>query len=73
MLSDMTVPQALPARAETAADDPAVHDRAGRITRRAAEGIVDQVPELGELGLVRSVRPTTARCSSAAAAGTGRE
>jgi DNA-binding transcriptional regulator YhcF (GntR family) len=54
LLSDMTVPQALPVRAETAADDPAVRERAARITRRAAEGIVDQVHELGELGLVRS-------------------
>ena len=54
MLSDTSAPLALPARAETQADDPAVRERAGRITRRAAEGIVDQVHELGELGLVRS-------------------
>jgi hypothetical protein len=54
LLSDMTVPMALPARAETAADDPLVRARAERITRRAAEGILDQVRELGELGLVRS-------------------
>lgn len=54
LLSDMTVPMALPARAETQADDPLVRARAERITRRAAEGIVDQVRELSELGLVRS-------------------
>src|SRR2546423_1569812 len=53
-LSDMTVPMGLPARAETQADDPAVRARAERITRRAAEGIIDQVHELGELGLVRA-------------------
>ncbi|GAA3339540.1 hypothetical protein GCM10020358_23680 [Amorphoplanes nipponensis] len=45
---------ALPARAETQADDPAVRERAERITRRAADGIIDQVAELGDLGLVRS-------------------
>ena len=55
LLSDMTVPMALPARAETSADDPLVRARAERITRRAADGILDQVRELGELGLVRSV------------------
>jgi DNA-binding transcriptional regulator YhcF (GntR family) len=54
LLSDMTVPMALPARAETQADDPMVRARAERITRRAAEGILDQVRELAELGLVRS-------------------
>jgi DNA-binding transcriptional regulator YhcF (GntR family) len=54
LLSDMTVPMALPARAETSADDPLVRARAERITRRAADGILDQVRELGELGLVRS-------------------
>jgi DNA-binding transcriptional regulator YhcF (GntR family) len=53
MLSDMTVPMALPSRAETQADDPAVRERAERITRRAADGIIDQVAELGDLGLVR--------------------
>jgi hypothetical protein len=50
----MTVPVALPARAETQSDDPAVRERAERITRRAAGGILDQVQELGDLGLVRS-------------------
>jgi DNA-binding transcriptional regulator YhcF (GntR family) len=54
LLSDMTVPVALPARAETQSDDPAVRERSERITRRAAGGIIDQVQELGDLGLVRS-------------------
>jgi DNA-binding transcriptional regulator YhcF (GntR family) len=54
LLSDMSVPMALPARAETQSDDPLVRARAERITRRAAEGIIDQVNELAELGLVRT-------------------
>ncbi|WP_030442918.1 GntR family transcriptional regulator [Actinoplanes subtropicus] len=55
LISDMTAPMALPARAETQSDDPAVRERAERITRRAADGILDQVGELGDLGLVPSV------------------
>ncbi|NES29886.1 GntR family transcriptional regulator [Micromonospora terminaliae] len=54
LVSDMSVPMALPARAETQADDPAVRERADRITRRAVDGIIDQVSELGDLGLIRS-------------------
>ncbi|MFI7490789.1 GntR family transcriptional regulator [Micromonospora echinaurantiaca] len=54
LVSDMSVPMALPARAETQADDPAVRERADRITRRAIDGIIDQVSELGDLGLIRS-------------------
>ncbi len=54
LLADLTVPVALPARAETQSDDPAVRERAERITRRAAGGILDQVQELADLGLVRS-------------------
>ncbi|MGH3341841.1 MAG: winged helix-turn-helix domain-containing protein [Carbonactinosporaceae bacterium] len=54
MVSDMSSPMALPARAETRSDDPAVRERAERITRRAVDGIIDQVRELGDLGLVRS-------------------
>lgn len=55
MLSDMSVPVALPAHAETHSDDPAIRERADRITRRAAGAILDQVRELGDLGLVQSV------------------
>ncbi|GGM72621.1 GntR family transcriptional regulator [Longimycelium tulufanense] len=54
MLSDMTVPMALPCRADTSADDPAVRKRSDRITRRAVEGIVEEVQELEDLGLVKS-------------------
>lgn len=54
LISDMTAPMALPTRAETQADDPVVRERAERITRRAAEGVIDQVTELGDLGLIRS-------------------
>lgn len=54
LISDMSAPMALPARAETQSDDPAVRERAERITRRAADGIIDQVGELGDLGLIRS-------------------
>lgn len=54
LLSDMTVPMALPALAATGEDDPAVRKRADRITRRAADGIIDQAQELAELGLVKS-------------------
>src|SRR2546430_6756338 len=53
MVSDTSAPLALPARAETQADDPAVRERARRITRRAAEGIVDQVTQPAWPGLVR--------------------
>ncbi|MFG3557423.1 GntR family transcriptional regulator [Micromonospora sp. NPDC047557] len=54
LVSDMSAPVALPSRAETQADDPAVRERADRITRRAVDGIIDQVSELADLGLVRS-------------------
>ncbi|RKN24189.1 GntR family transcriptional regulator [Micromonospora musae] len=54
LVSDMSAPMALPARAETQADDPLVRERADRITRRAVDGILDQVSELADLGLVRS-------------------
>ncbi|WP_018352196.1 winged helix-turn-helix domain-containing protein [Longispora albida] len=56
LISDMNVPMALPALAATQADDPAVRQRAARITRRAADGIIDQVAELADLGLVRSAQ-----------------
>lgn len=55
LISDMSAPMALPARAETQSDDPAVRERAARIARRAVEGIADQATELADLGLVHSV------------------
>lgn len=55
LVSDMTRPMALPARAETRTDDPAVRVRAKRITRRSIEGILDQARELGDLGVIPQV------------------
>jgi DNA-binding transcriptional regulator YhcF (GntR family) len=54
MLTDTTAPLVLPCRADTKADDPAVRKRSDRITRRAVDGIVAGVEELGDLGLVQS-------------------
>ncbi len=54
LVADTRSPLALPVLAETQSDDPAVRERAARITRRATDGIVDQVHELHDLGLVRS-------------------
>jgi DNA-binding transcriptional regulator YhcF (GntR family) len=55
LLCDMSGPTALPARAETQADDPVVRERADRIMRRTADSILDQVHELADLGLVPAV------------------
>lgn len=52
LLSDLSVPVALPARAETRADDPAVRERSDRITRRAIGAVIDQVRELSDLALI---------------------
>ena len=54
LLCDTSVPMALPARAETQSDDPAVRERADRITQRSASGIIDQITELADLGLIPS-------------------
>jgi DNA-binding transcriptional regulator YhcF (GntR family) len=54
MLSDTTVPLAVPSNADTGADDPAVRARSTRITRRAVESLIDEVVELGDLGLIKS-------------------
>jgi DNA-binding transcriptional regulator YhcF (GntR family) len=54
LLSDMTVPMALPCGVESNDDDPAVRERADRIARRSVEGIVDSVAEIADLGLVAS-------------------
>ncbi|MGH3712654.1 MAG: hypothetical protein ACRDT4_04225 [Micromonosporaceae bacterium] len=50
----MSVPLALPCRADSRADDPLVRERAERIGRRAAEGLTDAVHELVDLGLVKA-------------------
>jgi DNA-binding transcriptional regulator YhcF (GntR family) len=65
MLSDMSVPMALPARADTRSDDPDVRKRSDRITRRAVDAVIDQVHELAELGLVPAATATV-RVHSAA-------
>lgn len=54
LLSDMATPMALPVSATPGVDDSAVRTRQDRIMRRAVDAIVDQVHELGDLGLVRS-------------------
>jgi DNA-binding transcriptional regulator YhcF (GntR family) len=54
LVSDMSVPMALPSRADTGADDPAVRKRQERITRRSIDSIVDEVQELADMGLVKS-------------------
>jgi DNA-binding transcriptional regulator YhcF (GntR family) len=54
MVTDTSGPLALPVRADTRADDPAVRRRSERIMRRAVESIVDEVNELGDLSLVKS-------------------
>jgi hypothetical protein len=48
MVSDMSVPMALPCRADTATDDPAVRMRQKRISERSIDAIVDDVQELTE-------------------------
>lgn len=65
MLSDTTVPLALPCRADNAADDPTIRKRSDRITRRSVESLVDAVAELGSIGLVKSAS-TEVRVHSAA-------
>jgi hypothetical protein len=54
MVTDTSGPLALPIRADTRADDPAVRRRSERIMRRAVESIVEDVNELGDLTLVKS-------------------
>jgi DNA-binding transcriptional regulator YhcF (GntR family) len=54
LLPDTAQVMALPQRADTGADDPAVRQRAERIMRRHTEAISDSVAELADLGLVKS-------------------
>jgi DNA-binding transcriptional regulator YhcF (GntR family) len=54
LLSGTMSPMPLPAPAAAGADGSAVQKRAERITRRTADGIIDQVQELADLGLVKS-------------------
>ena len=52
LLPDMSVPAAVPSRAD-GTDDKAVRQRQANIARRHTEAVVDSVHELAELGLVR--------------------
>jgi DNA-binding transcriptional regulator YhcF (GntR family) len=52
LLPDPTAPMALPCRADTRADDPAIRQRAARITRRHTGAIIEAVTELADLGLI---------------------
>ena len=54
LLPDLDGPSAVPSRADAAADDSAVRERAARIARRHTEAIVDSVQELADLGLVHT-------------------
>jgi DNA-binding transcriptional regulator YhcF (GntR family) len=54
MLSDMSVPMAIPCRAEDRSDDPRIRARSQRITSRSINAVTDAVQELADLGLVKS-------------------
>lgn len=56
LVPDPRQPWALPARVEDLADSPAFRARATRIMERHTLAIVDEVNELGELGLVTNAR-----------------
>ena len=52
LLPDPGVPWSLPARIDDLADSPEFRTRADKLMHRHAGGIVDEVTELGELGLI---------------------
>lgn len=54
---------ALPRTIDSDDDQPQVRARSERITRRAAEGILDQATELGDLGLIAEVEASVRRYS----------
>ena len=66
LLPDLSQPAAVPSRTDTAEDDPAVRERAERISRRHTEAIAESVQELAELGLVRSASADVRRHGTAA-------
>jgi len=55
LVPDPAVPWALPARADTRADDPEFRQRMAKITDRSLSAISESVSELKELGLVPDV------------------
>src|SRR6266540_807817 len=52
LVPDMTVPMAIPCRAEDLGDEPALRERMHRIMLRHTQAISDSIGELAELGLV---------------------
>lgn len=54
MMCDTSAPMALPRRVGADTAEPAIRQRADRITRRAVDGIADAVHELAGLGLIKS-------------------
>ncbi len=66
LLPDFSTPTVVPSRSDVGADDPAVRERAERITRRHTEAIIESLQELGELGLVRSASAQVRRHGTAA-------
>jgi len=66
LLPDLSQPAAVPSRTDTTEDDPAVRERAERISRRHTEAITESVQELAELGLVRSASADVRRHGTAA-------
>jgi len=66
LVPDLSVPAAVPSRADMSTDDPAVRDRAERISRRHTEALIASVHELGELGLVGAANAEVRRHHTAA-------
>lgn len=54
LLPDLQQPTLLPCLAEDLTDDPAIRERAHRITQRSTQAITDGVHELTDLGLVKN-------------------
>lgn len=55
LVPDPATPWTLPTRVEDLADSPAFRKRASRIMERSAVALVDDITELGELGLIPEV------------------
>jgi len=66
LLPDLGQPAAVPSRSDRPGDDPAVRERAERISRRHTEAITESVQELADLGLVRAASADIRRHGTAA-------
>ncbi len=64
LLPDLSVPMALPARADSGEDDKAIRGRTQRIADRCIAAITDTIRELQELGLVKAASVETRTYSS---------